>query len=497
LAGQKEKRKLAAVMFADICGYTAIMQEDEDRAKVVRKKFKSAIDELVKEYNGEIIQYMGDGALIIFSSGLEAVDCAIEIQHILTKEPMVPLRIGLHIGDVVIDEVSIYGDSVNISSRIESLSVPGGILISGKLFDEIKNHKHIKTKSLGEFGFKNVKNKIEVFAIINEGVKEPKINELEGKLNKPENIAGKSTVFIKTSLDEDSDNIELLKYADEYLRKYTYEDTNKAFRLYKEAVSENPGSAKANAGLSLCYLYSGMNHYFTRNECYKSAGHYALKSLDINRKTVLPNIAMAMVSLFSNNNTETSFKYFSECFKISNESKLVNLYYTYYLLTVQKPDEALQSLIILENNQEALSLLFSTYLILGKFEKADDIISRINKSGDGFAAKVKLYKAILLLAKGKYSLAMKILDEYNSNLNDKEITTGYQCYAINKVYGIEHAKKNFKENLTAYPNHTQRAIAYNVFNDIDNANKCLDMALQNKEPARIFAHINPFLKGLL
>ena len=60
LAGQKEKRKLAAVMFADICGYTAIMQEDEDRAKVVRKKFKSAIDELVKEYNGEIIQYMGE-----------------------------------------------------------------------------------------------------------------------------------------------------------------------------------------------------------------------------------------------------------------------------------------------------------------------------------------------------------------------------------------------------------------------------------------------------
>ena len=102
------------------------------------------------------MQYFGDGTLSVFQSGVEAVECAIAIQRALQEGEPVPLRVGLHIGDIVFDGTDIYGDSVNLASRIESMGVAGGILISGTLNDELKNHQQISTKSLGVFGLKNI-----------------------------------------------------------------------------------------------------------------------------------------------------------------------------------------------------------------------------------------------------------------------------------------------------------------------------------------------------
>ena len=146
-----EQRKLGAVMFADMTGYTAMMQEDEAHAKLLRQRQRQTLDTLIPAHHGTILQYFGDGTLSIFDSATDAVRCGIAIQNELQKEPAVKLRIGIHIGDVVYDNEGIYGDCVNVASRIESLSVPGAVLFSAKVHDEIKNQRDIKAKPIVKF----------------------------------------------------------------------------------------------------------------------------------------------------------------------------------------------------------------------------------------------------------------------------------------------------------------------------------------------------------
>ena len=131
-------RQLAAIMFTDIVGYTALMQENEHLAKIKRQRLKEVLDNSVRSFNGKILQYYGDGSLSIFNSTIEGVNCAIEIQQKLRLEPKVELRIGIHTGDIVIEEDLVYGDGVNLASRVESLAVPGSVFVTEKVVDDLK-----------------------------------------------------------------------------------------------------------------------------------------------------------------------------------------------------------------------------------------------------------------------------------------------------------------------------------------------------------------------
>jgi len=180
----QKPRRLAAIMFTDIVGYTALMQQDEHAAANLRAHHRQQFQRYHAVYHGEILQYFGDGTLSVFQSGVEAVECAIAIQRALDKAASVPLRIGLHMGDIVFDGTEIYGDGVNLASRIESMGVAGAILLSGKLNDELKNQHQISTLSLGYFEFKNVSHPVEIFSVTNEGIKVPARAELKGKQKK-------------------------------------------------------------------------------------------------------------------------------------------------------------------------------------------------------------------------------------------------------------------------------------------------------------------------
>lgn len=201
---EKKVRQLAAIMFTDIVGYTAMMQGDERIAATVRAKHRKVFNEQHKIHHGEIVQYYGDGALSVFKSAIEATQCAIDIQTQLQQGDPVPLKVGIHIGDIVFNNTEVYGDGVNLASRIESMAVAGSILLSGKLNDELKNHSHITTHSLGYFALKNIAEPVEIFAVTNEGINVPEPSALQGKQT-PKSKTIAVLPFVNMSASEDNE----------------------------------------------------------------------------------------------------------------------------------------------------------------------------------------------------------------------------------------------------------------------------------------------------
>ncbi len=198
-----QSRHLAAIMFADIAGYTALMETDEVSALQFRDKMKQKLESEVKLHGGKIIKFSGDGALCSFDSAGESVRAATAVQTTMQEEPKVPVRIGIHQADVIFEESDVHGDGVNIASRLESLAIPGSIFISAKVYDDIKNQKDIQTVSLGKYLLKNVKEPVEIFAVSNDGLKVPLHKRLEGKGIKYVShklSIGKKTLLIRLAL---------------------------------------------------------------------------------------------------------------------------------------------------------------------------------------------------------------------------------------------------------------------------------------------------------
>ncbi|MCB0847513.1 MAG: adenylate/guanylate cyclase domain-containing protein, partial [Bacteroidetes bacterium] len=106
-------RTLAAIMFTDIAGYTALMQKDEQRARWVRKIHRENFNTLTEKHQGQILQYFGDGTLSIFQSAYQAVLCGVELQRAFRSDNSIPVRIGIHLGEIVYDQEEIIGDAVN------------------------------------------------------------------------------------------------------------------------------------------------------------------------------------------------------------------------------------------------------------------------------------------------------------------------------------------------------------------------------------------------
>ena len=136
-------------MFTDLVGYTALIAEDEGAGLAARERHRGVLEKSLPDRGGKLLQYFGDGSLSIFLSAVEGVTASIEIQRELQASPKLPVRIGLHVGDIAYDEQGAYGAAVNVASRLEALCVPGGILISGKIVEEIKNQPRANNGSPG------------------------------------------------------------------------------------------------------------------------------------------------------------------------------------------------------------------------------------------------------------------------------------------------------------------------------------------------------------
>ena len=173
MAQEGFKRKLAAILSADAEGYSRLMDDNEEATVRTLTSYRTAITDLTQQFRGRVVDSPGDNLLAEFTSVVDAVNCAVEIQRELAERNAelpynrkMEFRIGINLGDVIEEEGRIYGDGINIAARVESLSEAGGICISGRAYDQVANKLGLEYENLGEHQVKNISTPIRVYRVL-------------------------------------------------------------------------------------------------------------------------------------------------------------------------------------------------------------------------------------------------------------------------------------------------------------------------------------------
>ena len=174
MAEERVQRRLAAILTADVVGYSHFMEVDEEGTLARLKSLREELfDPKVAEYHGRIVKIIGDGVLVEFASAVDAMRCAVEVQHDLTERNSatpenhrLELRVGINVGDIIIEGEDIYGDGVNVAARLEGLAEPGGVCISGTVHDAIGNKIPVQFEYMGEKEVKNIEKPVRTFRLI-------------------------------------------------------------------------------------------------------------------------------------------------------------------------------------------------------------------------------------------------------------------------------------------------------------------------------------------
>src|SRR5687767_3919432 len=179
------QRRLAAILAADIAGYSRLMHEDEPATVRDLKAHQSVILPLIGRHGGRIIDTAGDGILAEFPSVIGATECAVEIQTVMAeRNEDVPegrrmlFRIGLNLGDVIHDETRIYGDGINIAARLEALAEPGGVLVSSTVYDQVRGKLPVAFQDVGERQVKNIDQPVRMYRLHVTGASSPAATRL-------------------------------------------------------------------------------------------------------------------------------------------------------------------------------------------------------------------------------------------------------------------------------------------------------------------------------
>jgi len=188
-------RKLLAIMFTDIVGFTTLMGGNEDQALEILHKNREIHKRFIERHGGKWLKEMGDGILAQFSSALDSVNCALDIQKAIKEGFDYKLRIGIHLGDVTVENGDIFGDGVNIASRIQSIADPGGIYISESIHEAIRARNEIHTEFLGEIQLKNVNHLVKTYYLRGDKLPIPSISKKKELLKFGQKSLFRSTIF--------------------------------------------------------------------------------------------------------------------------------------------------------------------------------------------------------------------------------------------------------------------------------------------------------------
>jgi adenylate cyclase len=180
--GAEIERRLSNILSADVVGYSRLMGADEAGTLALLNEYKAVMLELIAQHRGRLVSTAGDGVLAEFPSSVMAVQTAIDVQRQLFErnqklEPdrQMWFRIGINLGDVIVERDDIFGDDVNIAARLQSLAEPGGVLISGTVYDQIKNKLHLSFNFLGPQRLKNIDAEVPVYSAVMLGAAGPAV----------------------------------------------------------------------------------------------------------------------------------------------------------------------------------------------------------------------------------------------------------------------------------------------------------------------------------
>ena len=177
-------RKLAAIVFTDIVGFTKLTADDQSKASSLLKQQRELLKPIVVSFNGKWVKEIGDGLLLIFDTVTDAVKCSIKIQEETKRVDNLDLRIGIHQGEILLEENDVIGDDVNVAARIEPFAASGGIAITNKVHDAIIREKEFETKYLGKPKLKGVGQKVEVYCITSHGLPETDLSKVSAKMER-------------------------------------------------------------------------------------------------------------------------------------------------------------------------------------------------------------------------------------------------------------------------------------------------------------------------
>jgi adenylate cyclase len=173
VAEQRAQLQLSAILAADVAGYSRLIGLDEEGTLVRLKELRrTLIDPKISEHRGRIVKTMGDGLLVQFGSAVDAMRCAADIQRLVTEQQAkttddrrIQLRIGINVGDIVVDGEDIHGNGVNIAARLEALAEPGGICVSGSVHDQVRDKLDFSFDDTGDQQLKNIARPVRAYRI--------------------------------------------------------------------------------------------------------------------------------------------------------------------------------------------------------------------------------------------------------------------------------------------------------------------------------------------
>jgi len=203
-------RRLAAIMFTDIVGYTSLMGRDEKKAFRLLEKNRDIHKPIILKFHGKFLKEIGDAVLASFKSVSDAVLCAKEIIKSTKNETDLSLRIGVHEGEVVFKNGDVYGDGVNVASRIQELAVPDSILISDRVYDEIKNKSDLQFVHLGAFHLRGDSKIREIYAMSGVELRIPQLNELKLPVQKETSRSTKNKINSESNINPSAKHFYIL-----------------------------------------------------------------------------------------------------------------------------------------------------------------------------------------------------------------------------------------------------------------------------------------------
>src|SRR2546422_73362 len=533
------ERRLAAIMFTDMVDYTTMSEINEALALTLLEEHRGLLRPVFARHGGREVKTIGDGFLVEFPSALEAVRCALEIQQLMYKrnqsvpsERKIQLRVAVHLGDVEHRNGDVYGDAVNIASKIQSLADPGGICITQQVFDHVRNNEEFRATPLGQSQLKNVQMPAVVYRVLpaTDGTKLTKSDALEPRRvaalplamlssdHQDEDFAERVAEALKVQLLRESKTLIQQKAPEDieayvlYLRgryywsRRTKEDLEKAIAYFGEAIRKDPDYALAHAGMADCYTLMGRHLYLPADDAFSKARDYANRALELNDNLAEAHTSLAAVLMNYDWDWDAAEEQFRHAIHLNPNYATAHYWHSVLLQTkgrLQESIAAAEKAQVLDPLSPVIGMgVAQTYLFSEQYDKGIAECRKYLEMNPNFVV-AHDFLIHLYVHNGSFekatSEAQKLVDISERNAE----AMAHVAYVHAASGKTEEAKKLLEASIAdpnadprlGYSNPTIFITVYSILGDLDSGFLWAEKALESGEISFPTLRFSPDLKN--